>query len=140
MDGNENGFGNSKNCQHKAKEVPSICLNAGHTLTYNMTQRVDRVIATNHPDLVMLDEQKRIALLIDVTCPMDINMVTAAATKHKKYCNLKIAMKKQYKLCKIQTVPIVIDALGTLCQHFDTNLAKLSPHTCAATIQKKALL
>eukprot|EP00957_Ditylum_brightwellii_P082755 6291872-Ditylum_brightwellii.AAC.1 len=64
------------------------------------------------------------ALLINVTCPMDVNMFSAAAAKHKKYHNLEIAMKKKYKLCKIQTVLIVIGALGTLCQNFDTNLAK----------------
>eukprot|EP00957_Ditylum_brightwellii_P099158 7552447-Ditylum_brightwellii.AAC.1 len=67
-------------------------------------------------------------------------MVTAAATKHKKYCDLKIAMRKQYELCKFQTVPIVIGALGTLCQNLDTNLVKMSPHACAATIQKEVLL
>eukprot|EP00957_Ditylum_brightwellii_P016158 1216429-Ditylum_brightwellii.AAC.1 len=67
-------------------------------------------------------------------------MVTAAAKKHKTYCDLKIVMKKQYKLCKIQTVPIAIGALGTLCQNFDTNLAKVSPCACAATIQKEVLL
>eukprot|EP00957_Ditylum_brightwellii_P161712 12312108-Ditylum_brightwellii.AAC.1 len=71
-----------------------------------MTQRVDHAIAANHLDLVVLDKKKRTVLFIDVTCPMDINMLTAAATKHKKYCDLKIAMKKQYELCKIQTVPI----------------------------------
>eukprot|EP00957_Ditylum_brightwellii_P025959 1963208-Ditylum_brightwellii.AAC.1 len=64
-------------------------------------------------------------------------MVTATATKHKKYQDLEIAMKKQYKLCKIQTVPLVIGVLGTLCQSFGTNLVKVSPRTCAALIQKK---
>eukprot|EP00957_Ditylum_brightwellii_P182824 13926205-Ditylum_brightwellii.AAC.1 len=49
-------------------------------------------------------------------------------------------MEKQYKLCKIQTVPIVIGALGTLCQNFDTNLANVSPCMCAAMIQKEVLL
>eukprot|EP00957_Ditylum_brightwellii_P012545 947875-Ditylum_brightwellii.AAC.1 len=71
---------------------------------------------------------------------MDVNMISAAATKHKKYHNLEIAMKKQYKLCKTQTVPNVIGVLGTLCQNFDTNLAKVSLRACAATIQKEVLL
>eukprot|EP00957_Ditylum_brightwellii_P143127 10905629-Ditylum_brightwellii.AAC.1 len=102
-----------------------------------MTQRVDHAISDNRPDLVVLDEEKRTALLIDITCPMDVNMVTAK--KHKKYCNLEIAMKKQYTLCKIQTVPIVIGALGTLCQNFDTNLAKVPPPACTAMIQKEVL-
>eukprot|EP00957_Ditylum_brightwellii_P036927 2795745-Ditylum_brightwellii.AAC.1 len=68
-----------------------------------MKQRVDHGVAANCPDLVYLDEKKRTALLIEVTCPMDENMISAAATKHKKYRDLEIAMKKQYKLCKIQT-------------------------------------
>eukprot|EP00957_Ditylum_brightwellii_P139647 10642932-Ditylum_brightwellii.AAC.1 len=71
---------------------------------------------------------------------MDINMVSAAVKKHQKYCDLEIVMKKQYKLCKIQTVQIVIGALGTLCQNFDTTLAKVSPRACANTIQKEVLL
>eukprot|EP00957_Ditylum_brightwellii_P175611 13370619-Ditylum_brightwellii.AAC.1 len=73
---------------------------------YDMTQKVDHAISTNRPDLVILDEEKKSAILIDVACPMDINMVSAAAKKHQKYPNLEIAMKKQYKLRKIQTVPI----------------------------------
>eukprot|EP00957_Ditylum_brightwellii_P118979 9074483-Ditylum_brightwellii.AAC.1 len=89
-------------------ETPSICLDEGCTRMHNMTQCVDHAVATNRSNIILLDEKKRTALLIDVTCPIDVNMVTAAAEKHKKYCNLEIAIKKQYKLCKIQTVPIVI--------------------------------
>eukprot|EP00957_Ditylum_brightwellii_P014361 1080697-Ditylum_brightwellii.AAC.1 len=77
------------------------------------------------------------ALLNNVACPMDVSMITVAAEKHKKYHDLKIAMKKQYHLCKIQTVPILISVLGILCQNFDTNLAKVSPWACDATIQKE---
>eukprot|EP00957_Ditylum_brightwellii_P139938 10663678-Ditylum_brightwellii.AAC.1 len=94
--------------QHKAEATPSICLETGRTLMYNMKQRVGHGVAANCPDIVYLDEGERMALLIDVTCPMDVNMIAAAATKHKKYQDPEIAMKKQHKLCKIQTVPIVI--------------------------------
>eukprot|EP00957_Ditylum_brightwellii_P144990 11043022-Ditylum_brightwellii.AAC.1 len=130
------------NCwhHHKSAETPSICLDKGRTLMYNMKQRVEHTIATNHPGIVLLDETKKMALLINMTCPMDVNMVTAAAEKHMKYRDLEIDMKKQYKLRKIQTVPIVIGALGMLCQNFDTNLAKVAPRACAATIQKEVLL
>eukprot|EP00957_Ditylum_brightwellii_P004807 366515-Ditylum_brightwellii.AAC.1 len=75
---------------------------------YYMTQKVDHAISANRPDLVILDEEQKTALLINVTCPMDINMVSMAAKKHQKYRDLKIAMKKQYNLRKIQTVPIMI--------------------------------
>eukprot|EP00957_Ditylum_brightwellii_P016696 1255244-Ditylum_brightwellii.AAC.1 len=68
---------------------------------YNMKQRINHSVTANCPAIVYLDNWKRMVPLIDVTCPMDVNMVTAAATKHKKYRNLEIAMTNQYKLCKI---------------------------------------
>eukprot|EP00957_Ditylum_brightwellii_P170806 13000386-Ditylum_brightwellii.AAC.1 len=105
-----------------------------------MKQRVDYAMTANHPNLALLDKQRKTTLPIDVTCSMDVNMVAAATTKHKKYGNLEIAMIKQYKFCKIQTVPIVIGALGTSCQNFDTSLVKVSPLACAATIQEEILL
>eukprot|EP00957_Ditylum_brightwellii_P049723 3770717-Ditylum_brightwellii.AAC.1 len=80
-----------------------------------MKQQVDRAVAANHPSIFLLNEKKKMALLIDVICPMDVNMITAAVEKHKKYCSLEVVMNKQYHLCKIQTVTIVIGALGTLC-------------------------
>eukprot|EP00957_Ditylum_brightwellii_P126529 9644233-Ditylum_brightwellii.AAC.1 len=42
-------------------------------------QEVDTVIKANRPDIVVLDEKERKALIIDVTIPMDINMIKAAA-------------------------------------------------------------
>eukprot|EP00957_Ditylum_brightwellii_P149603 11392041-Ditylum_brightwellii.AAC.1 len=60
--------------QHKAEETPFICLGTGRTLMYDMTQKVDHAVSANYPDIVILDEEKKTALLINVTCPMDINM------------------------------------------------------------------
>eukprot|EP00957_Ditylum_brightwellii_P116013 8850307-Ditylum_brightwellii.AAC.1 len=42
--------------QHKADETPSICIGVGHTLMYDMTQRVNHTISANCPDLVILDK------------------------------------------------------------------------------------
>eukprot|EP00957_Ditylum_brightwellii_P034951 2649099-Ditylum_brightwellii.AAC.1 len=89
--------------QNKLVETPSTCLDQGHTLMYNMKQRANHDIATNCPNIVLLDETKRAALLIDMICSMDMNIVTATTIKHNEYQDLEIAMKKQYKLCKIQT-------------------------------------
>eukprot|EP00957_Ditylum_brightwellii_P011904 897088-Ditylum_brightwellii.AAC.1 len=71
--------------QHKAKKTLSIFLKEGCALMYNMKQRVNHGVIANHPEIVYLDKKKKKVLLIDVTCPMDVNMITAAATKHNKY-------------------------------------------------------
>ena len=72
--------------------------------------------------------QTKTALFIDVTVPMDINMVKAMAEKYEKYRDLEIAYKKELQLKKVHMIPIVIGVLGTLCQNFDTCLAKVSPN------------
>eukprot|EP00957_Ditylum_brightwellii_P023105 1743130-Ditylum_brightwellii.AAC.1 len=51
--------------QYRAEETPSICLGTGRTLMYDMTQKVGHAISANRPDLVILDEEKKTALLID---------------------------------------------------------------------------
>eukprot|EP00957_Ditylum_brightwellii_P207935 15355177-Ditylum_brightwellii.AAC.1 len=65
-------------------------------------KRVNHAIAANCPSIVLLDETKRTSLLIDVSCPMDVNMVIAATEKHKKYQDIEIAMKKQYKITRFK--------------------------------------
>eukprot|EP00957_Ditylum_brightwellii_P055849 4231651-Ditylum_brightwellii.AAC.1 len=65
-------------------------------VTYGMTQEVDNTVEANRPDIVVLDEKECKALIIDVTVPMGINMIKAAAS-----------------------------ALGTTCQNLDGLLACL---------------
>eukprot|EP00957_Ditylum_brightwellii_P164410 12516801-Ditylum_brightwellii.AAC.1 len=57
--------------------------------------------------IVVLDEKERKALFIDVTVPMDINMIKAA-----------------------------VGALGTICQNLDGLLAWVSPRANLDLIQK----
>eukprot|EP00957_Ditylum_brightwellii_P069036 5240714-Ditylum_brightwellii.AAC.1 len=71
-----------------------------------MKKHIDHTVAANRPGIILLDEKKKTALLIDMTCPMDVNMITAVVTKHKNYCDLEVVMKKQFHLRKIQTAPI----------------------------------
>ena len=49
-------------------------------------------------------------------------------------------MKKQYRLKKVYTIPIVVGALGTICTGLDNNLAKVSPRANVDVIQKQVLL
>eukprot|EP00957_Ditylum_brightwellii_P119711 9133501-Ditylum_brightwellii.AAC.1 len=65
-----------------------------------MTLGVDYGVGANHPNIVIWDSTKKCASFIDVTVPMDINMVKAAADKYKKYRDLKIAYKKEFHLQK----------------------------------------
>eukprot|EP00957_Ditylum_brightwellii_P163229 12429047-Ditylum_brightwellii.AAC.1 len=64
-----------------------------------MTHEVEGAVTANCPDIVILDEKEKKALIIDVIIPMDINMIKAAA----------------------------VGALGTICQNLEGLLACVSP-------------
>ena len=67
-------------------------------------------------------------------------MIKAAAGKYKKYRDLEIVTKKQYCLKKVHTIPIVIGALGMICQNLDGLLTRVSPQANLDLIQKEVLL
>eukprot|EP00957_Ditylum_brightwellii_P211465 15366198-Ditylum_brightwellii.AAC.1 len=48
-------------------------------VTYDTTQEVEIVVEANHPDIVILDKKEKKSLFIDVTIPVDINMIKEAA-------------------------------------------------------------
>eukprot|EP00957_Ditylum_brightwellii_P016058 1209807-Ditylum_brightwellii.AAC.1 len=74
---------------HKPK--PATIITSHLLITYDMTQKVEVTVTANLPDIVILDEKRKKALIIDITIPMDINMIKAAASKYKKYRDLEIA-------------------------------------------------
>eukprot|EP00957_Ditylum_brightwellii_P167177 12726217-Ditylum_brightwellii.AAC.1 len=62
--------------KHKSK--PEMLITNQLSVTYNMTKEAKNIVEANHPDVVILDEKEKKALIIDVTIPMDINMIKAA--------------------------------------------------------------
>ena len=94
----------------------------------------------NRPDIVIHDRTKKEALLIDISVPVDANIVKKTAEKHTKYRDLEIELQKCWGLTKIETVPIVLGALGTVCTGHHKYLRKISPKANFGIIQKTALL
>eukprot|EP00957_Ditylum_brightwellii_P157696 12002891-Ditylum_brightwellii.AAC.1 len=63
--------------QHKPK--PATLTTNQLLVTYDMDQEVEGTVAVNCPDIVILDEKEKKALIIDVMIPMDFNIFKAAA-------------------------------------------------------------
>eukprot|EP00957_Ditylum_brightwellii_P196752 14990479-Ditylum_brightwellii.AAC.1 len=71
------------------KHKPSLVMLITNQLLviYNMTQEVENAVEANRPDIVVLDEKEKRALIIDVTIPMDINMIKAASGTYNPDCS-----------------------------------------------------
>eukprot|EP00957_Ditylum_brightwellii_P119058 9081040-Ditylum_brightwellii.AAC.1 len=63
----------------KHKPKPVVLISNQVSVTYGLKQEVDNAVEANRPDIVVLDEKECRALIIDVTAPMDINMIKVAA-------------------------------------------------------------
>ena len=97
-------------------------------------------ILANCPDIIIWRKVERTAQLIDVTVPMDMNVVSKYAEKLIKYRAIEISVQKSWNLLKVRVVPIVVGALGTICDGLIENLKNISPTLDVGIIQKTALL
>ena len=75
-----------------------------------------------------------------MSVPQDYNVVSVTAGKITKYKDLLIELKKCWNLKEAKIVPIVIGALGTVCNSFATHLASISSEAMPHMVQKTALL
>eukprot|EP00957_Ditylum_brightwellii_P033621 2549159-Ditylum_brightwellii.AAC.1 len=73
----DNNLPVNPNWQQHKPELATLITN--HLLvTYDITQDVEGAVTANRPGIVILDEKEKKALIIDITTPMDTNVIKAA--------------------------------------------------------------
>ena len=128
-------------CDDWYRHVPTPSVDCGDiTVMWDFTLITDKRIPANRPDITIHDRKNRTAILIDVSVPVENNIVKKTAEKHVKYRDLEIELQKCWGLLKIKTVPIVIGALGSVLKGHAQYLARLYKTAKFNVIQKIALL
>ena len=122
---------------HKPKEITT---KGKKNILWDSYIKTDKKVGHNKPDVIIHDEEKRECILIDVAIPVCQNIVKKEAEKITKYRDLEIELKKCWKLEKIRTIPVVIDALGSVTQGIDGYLKEISPNLSFDVIQRTTLL
>ena len=99
----------------------------------------DRPVGANRPDIIVRDKKAKETLIIDVSCPCDLNVTKKENEKLLKYVGLKTELSRMWK-CKTKVVPIVIGGQGIISKKFKDYLkevpAKPKPQLC----QKSTIL
>ena len=86
-------------------------------ITWDMILTTDRAIGANRPDLVVRDKANKRVLIIDVSCPSDVNVTTKENEKIAKYSGLRVELAKMWQ-SECIVIPVVIGGLGTLSEKF----------------------
>ena len=64
-------------------------------------------------------------LLMDPACPFDTRIEGKEEEKCTNYSELKYEIEKIWKMRKVEVIPVLIGALGTVTKHFEKWIEKL---------------
>ena len=121
---------------HSPKEV---VLQNNVEVVYDQTLQTARPIGANRPDIVVRDLSSKKALVIDIACPNDINVIVKEAEKISKYQPFCAELRKLWGVdCEV--VPVVVGGLGVISKNLGDHLARIPGCPKRYMCQKIAML
>ena len=124
---------------YKHKPTHSIDKN-NHTIMWDLPIITDARVPHNQPDIIIHDRTKKTCLIIDIAVPQEINVIKKTAEKIRKYKQLEIEIQRCWNLQRVQTIPIIIGALGTVTKSIEKYIETISPNINFSILQKTALI
>ena len=100
----------------------------------------DKNVKSNRPDITVHDSKNKKCMFIDISVPGCHNVVKKEAEKIVKYRDLEIEVQKCWNLKEVSTIPVVIGALGTVCNGLANYIHTISPRIEHRIMKKNALL
>ena len=123
------------------KHVPEDTVTVGEDIIlWDVSIITDKKVKSNRPDITIHDTKNKTCLFIDVSVPICRNVVRKEAEKIVKYRDLEIEIQKCWNLKRVRTIPIVVGALGTVCNGISEYANTISPNIEFRILQKTALL
>ena len=100
-------------------------------------------VKKNRPDITIWDTQKKICQIVEVSVPLDLSQVRE--DKESKYLLLISQMQQMYNNYKIEVIPVLVGALGSIPHGLKQNLQRIGIDkarikTVTQRIQKAALI
>ncbi|CAI5660153.1 unnamed protein product [Oreochromis niloticus] len=91
---------------------PRVVENDRAKILWDFQMQTDKMVVANQPDIVVVDKQKKTAVVIDVAVPNDSNIRKKEHEKLEKYQGLREELERMWRV-KVTVVPVVIGALET---------------------------
>ena len=130
-------------CKHWYEHQPERVTETNNCkILWDFNVQTDKIIDARRPDIIRIDKDKRTAQIIDIAVPIDRNVTVKEIEKVEKYQELAIEVRRLWKLTKVEVVPVVIGALGTVPMGLKDSLGRLGIEYKSAQdiIQKSTLL
>ncbi|CAI5636064.1 unnamed protein product [Oreochromis niloticus] len=108
-------------------------------ILWDFQMQTDKMVVANQPDIVVVDKQKKTAVVIDVAVPNDSNIRKKEHEKLEKYQGLREELERMWRV-KVTVVPVVIGALGAVTPKLGEWLQQIPGTTSEISVQKSAVL
>ena len=108
-------------------------------LLWDFPIQTDRKVLANQPDIVVVDKQKKGAIVINIAVLSDSNIKKKEYEKLEKYQRLKEELERTWKV-KAKVVPMVIGALVAVTPKLEEWLKQIPTTTSELSVQKNAML
>ena len=102
--------------------------------------QTDKVIEHSRPDITLIEKDKRVCTMIEVTCPFDSRVAEREIEKIERYQDLKYEIIRLWNCKKVKIIPVVIGALGTVSKSLKKYLTELQMEKLFSVMQKACLL
>ena len=97
------------------------------------------MIEARRPDIVVTDKKEKACIIVDIAVPSDRRVEEKEQEKVEKYEDLKREIGRMWGIRKVQVVPVVIGALGSVPKGFNKWIEKLDIPCNIVDMQKIAL-
>ena len=118
----------------------SVLENQQVKLLWDFPIQTDHRLEHNKPDIVLVKKSEKECCIIEVACPFDTRIKAKEMEKIERYQDLKREVKKLWKLKKVNVIPIIIGALGTIGKNLEKWTKKLDMEPKKHLMQKACLL
>ena len=81
--------------------------------------QTDKTLEHSRPDMTVLEKKSKKSVLIDPACPFDTRSGKKEEEKCTNYSELKYEIAKIWMVRKVEVIPVVKRALGTVTKHFE---------------------
>ena len=81
--------------------------------------QTDKTLEHNRPDITVIDKKSKKCILIDPAYPFDTHIEKKEEEKCTNCSELKHEIAEIWKMRKVEDIPVVIGALGTVTKHFE---------------------
>ena len=90
-----------------------------------MNIQCDNIIVERRPDIVTVNKMEKTAIIIDIAISGDKRIIDKGKKKIEKYQNLKREIQRLWNHKKIDVIPVVLGALGSVTRNFEKYVDKM---------------